>query len=74
MYFSPNKILSFYSEAKKLLKGNITVPRMVSVWLSQVCNLRCSHCLFTDYNKEVNKFIDTDKFKDFISEIGRAHV
>lgn len=67
--FNKMKILSYYQDAIKLSKGEIMMPRMLSVWLSQVCNLRCSYCLYSDYNKEVSKFIDTRKFIEFINEI-----
>lgn len=67
--FNKLKILSYYQDAVKLLKGEIIIPRMLSVWLSQVCNLRCEFCLFSDYNREVNKFMDTRKFIEFINEV-----
>ena len=39
------RILSFYDEAKKLIRGEMVIPRMVSVWLSHRCNLSCEYCI-----------------------------
>ena len=72
--FSANKIISFYRDIKQIREGKYPMPRMLSVWLSQVCNLRCPHCLFKEYNKEAGKFIDAEKFIDFIKEIDKLGI
>ena len=63
-----HKILSFYNEGKKLIKGEMVIPRFISLWLTTSCDLSCSYCFFNDKNKE-KKFADTDKVKKFIDEI-----
>ena len=68
------KILSFYKEAKECLKGKIPIPRMVSVWISQICNLRCTYCLFAEQNKKNHKFMEKDKFFKFIREISALEI
>ena len=68
-----NKILSFYQDAKKLIKGEMVTPRFVSMWLTTSCDLHCSYCYFNDKNKE-KKFADTSKVKKFIDEISSLGV
>ena len=68
-----NKILSFYQDAKKLIKGEMVIPRFVSLWLTTSCDLSCQYCFFSDKNKE-KKFADTDKVKKFIDEISSLGV
>lgn len=63
-----HKILSFYQDAKKLIKGEMVIPRFISLWLTTSCDLSCSYCFFNDKNKE-KKFADTNKVKKFIDEI-----
>lgn len=68
-----HKILSFYQDAKKLIKGELVIPRFVSMWLTTSCDLSCSYCFFNDKNKE-KKFADTNKVKKFIDEISSLGV
>lgn len=62
------KILSFYSDAKKLEQHELVIPRMVSVWLSHYCNLNCSYCLYSEMNQK-RVFIDTQKFMKLLREL-----
>lgn len=70
----PDKILSYYREAKQILAGQIPIPRMVSCWLTTVCNYNCSFCLFKEENKKDHKIVDTAKFKQFIIDIAKVGV
>ena len=63
------KILSFYQDAKKLLKGEMIIPRFVSVWLSGHCNLKCSGCWWMRGHESDKTMMDLDKFKSMIDEI-----
>ena len=65
---SEQKILSFYEDAKKLVKGELVIPRMVSVWLSHCCNLGCRYCLYSEINA-AKTLIDTKKFYRLIDEL-----
>jgi len=40
-----DKILSYYQDAKKLIKGGMILPRMISIWLTTNCNLKCGFCI-----------------------------
>lgn len=67
--FSKYKILSYTNEAREILSGNFPPPRMVSCWLTTVCNYNCSFCLFKKENKKQHKIADTLKFFNFIDDI-----
>ena len=67
---SDYKILSFYHEAKKLIKGKMVVPRLISVWTTNYCNLRCLGCWYFNKNgKENHVSMDVTKYKKFVDEI-----
>ena len=68
-----NKILSFYNDAKKLIKGEMVVPRFVSMWLTTACQLSCSYCFFSNKNKE-KVFANTYQVEKFITELSRIGV
>ena len=63
-----NKIFSFYNDAKKLIKGEMVIPRFVSLWLTTSCDLQCLYCYFNNKNKE-KQFADTNKVKRLIDEL-----
>lgn len=64
------KILSFKNEAEVILRGNrFPFPRMVSCWLTTICNYNCSFCLFKKENKEQHKIAPTAWFLKFIDEM-----
>lgn len=71
--FDGNKILSFYSDAKKLIKGELVTPRFISIWLTTSCDLSCEYCYFNEKNKE-KKFSNIIELKKFITEISRIGV
>lgn len=66
--FGRAKILSFYQDAKVLLRGKLVIPRMVSIWLSHSCNLNCQYCLYSQINGE-KTFIDKTKFYGLLYEL-----
>ncbi len=61
-----DKILSFYQEAKQLIRGKMVIPRMVSVWLSHKCNLNCNYCFCKSTHD--NTLIDSSKFRSLLKE------
>lgn len=72
--FGGNRILSFYKDAKTLKAGGMVIPRMISCWLTHVCNLNCSYCLYTESHNVYKDLVDTDKFMRFIDEISELGV
>ncbi len=68
-----HKILSFYQDAKKLIKGEMVIPRFISLWITTSCDLSCSYCYFSNKNKE-KKFANTKKVYKFIDEIANLGV
>lgn len=68
------RILSFYKDAKKLRAGKMVIPRMISCWLTHVCNLNCSYCLYTESHNVYKDLVDTEKFMKFIDEIAKLGV
>lgn len=71
---SSNKILSFYHEAKQILNGDIPFPRMVSCWLTTLCNYNCPYCLFKEENKTERVVVNADAFMKFIDNIAALGV
>lgn len=67
--FGGNRILSFYKDAKKLRDGETVIPRMISAWLAEKCNLNCHYCLYTESHNQYGAMADTEKFLKFIDEI-----
>mgnify|MGYP001619754454 CR=1 FL=1 len=67
--FGGNRILSFYKDAKKLRDGETVIPRMISAWLAEKCNLNCHYCLYTESHNQYGAMADTNKFLKFIDEI-----
>jgi len=72
--YNGNRILSFYKDAKKLKAGRMVLPRMISCWLTHVCNLNCSYCLYTESHNVYKDLVDTEKFMKFIDEISKLGV
>ena len=72
--YEGGRILSTYQDAKKLLRGEMVVPRMISCWLTHVCNLNCDYCLYAWTHNQVKAFAPEDQFKKFIDEIADAGV
>src|SRR3990167_3485949 len=72
--FNGNRILSFYKDAKTLRAGGMVIPRMISCWLTHVCNLNCSYCLYTESHNVYKDLGDTEKFMRFIDEISELGV
>lgn len=67
--FNKYKILSYVHEARQILSGDFPPPRMVSCWLTTICNYNCSFCLFKKENEKQHKIADTTKFLKFIDNI-----
>lgn len=68
--FGGNRILTFYKDAKRLRTGKAIIPRMISCWLTHICNLNCSYCLYTEsHNEKYKDVVDTEKFLKFVDEI-----
>lgn len=63
-----DKILSYYQDAKKLIKGEMVIPRMVSVWLTHICNLNCSYCHYAGLRKG-GALINSKKFMFLVREL-----
>ena len=72
--YNGQRILSFYKDAKTLRAGGMVVPRMISCWLTHVCNLNCSYCLYTESHNVYKDLVDTDKFLRFVDEIAELGV
>ena len=72
--YEGGKILSTYQDAKKLLRGEMVIPRFISCWLTHVCNLNCDYCLYASKHNQVKAFADPEKFKKFIDQIAEAGV
>lgn len=68
-----NKILSFYTDAQKLRRGEMIIPRMVSLWLTTGCDLDCIYCWCHKENRQF-KLADTSSVKQMIDEIAALGV
>jgi MoaA/NifB/PqqE/SkfB family radical SAM enzyme len=76
-----DRILSFLKEGRELYtalyKGNASVaipaPRFISCWVSEICNLDCTYCFFSDTNHEKShQYIDTNRFLAWLSQAKAA--
>lgn len=73
-----HRILSFMNEGRKLHAAQsdpsaaFPYPRFISCWVSEVCNLDCTYCFFseTNYDKS-HTFIDASVFMSWLSEMRR---
>lgn len=73
--YGGDRILTFYKDAKRLRAGKAVIPRMISCWLTHICNLSCSYCLYTEsHNEKYKDVVDTEKFMKFIDEIAKLGV
>jgi MoaA/NifB/PqqE/SkfB family radical SAM enzyme len=70
-----DRILSFLHEGRQLLKAYsddsipFPAPRFISCWISEVCNLDCTYCYFSETNHDKSHvWIDTDKFIDWLGQ------
>lgn len=76
-----DRIMTFLPEARQLytalLKGNkdvrIPPPRFISCWISEVCNLDCTYCYFseTNYDKS-HQYINAKRFIEWLSQAKAA--
>jgi len=66
---SDYKILSFYHEAKTLAKDGMVAPRLVSMWLSNCCNLKCSGCWWMAAHKASADRADAELVKKLVDEL-----
>jgi len=59
----------YYALEKKQPGIKIPPPRFISCWVSEVCNLDCTYCYFSDTNHEKSHtYIDADRFKSWLAE------
>lgn len=73
--YGGDRILTFYKDAKRLRAGKAVIPRMISCWLTHICNLSCSYCLYTEsHNEKYKDVVDTEKFLKFVDEIARLGI
>lgn len=72
-----DRILTFLKEGRELYtslyKGNknvvIPAPRFISCWISEICNLDCTYCFFSDTNHDkTHQYIDGDRFIKWMSQ------
>ena len=76
-----DRILTHLKEGRELYtalyKGNkdvvIPPPRFISSWISEVCNLDCTYCFFSDTNYDKSHtYIDADRFIQWLSQAKAA--
>lgn len=76
-----NKILTHLPTAKDLYRSlvagddnvEIPAPRFISCWISEVCNLDCTYCFFSDTNHDKSHtYIDTKAFCDWLMQARAA--
>jgi len=67
------KILSFYQDAQKIIKGEKIIPRLISIWPSTFCDLKCQYCYCRSIHKN-GSLIDTKKLLDFIDDIANKGI
>lgn len=76
-----DRILSFLKEGRELYsalyKGNrdavIPAPRFISCWISEVCNLDCTYCYFSNTNHDKShQYINADRFIQWLSQAKAA--
>lgn len=74
--WSSNKILTHLPAARQLYKAQndplipFPPPRFISIWISQICNLDCTYCYFSDSNHNPEKtFIKTDEILAWLQEM-----
>ena len=72
-----DRIMTFLKEGRELYtslyKGNkdvkIPPPRFISCWISEVCNLDCTYCYFSNTNHDKShQYIDVDRFVQWLSQ------
>lgn len=71
--YENGKILSFYQDAKKLYRGEMVVPKMLSVWSTAYCNEKCGYCIYA-WTHGQGTSIDVPKFHRCIDEIAELGV
>lgn len=72
------RILSHLQAGRELYKAVVNcdqtikfpAPRFISCWISEVCNLDCTYCFFSNTNHDKSHtYIDTQKFLGWISNV-----
>lgn len=72
-----NRILTFLQDGKKLYsslyKGDrdvkIPPPRFISCWVSEICNLDCTYCFFSETNHDKShQYINASRFLAWLQE------
>lgn len=71
-----DRILTHLDAARKLYAAQtdpsipFPSPRFVSIWLSQVCNLDCTYCYFSESNHDkTKKFVKTEDIIRWLKEM-----
>lgn len=76
-----NRILTFLPEGRNLYRAfmkndpdaPIAAPRFISCWVSEVCNLDCTYCFFSETNHDKSHlYIDTKAFVRWLDEARAA--
>lgn len=77
--WSEHRILTHLPAARELYRAQkdpsvpFPAPRFLSVWLSEVCNLDCTYCYFSETNHDPErKFIDADQLIKWLAEVRAA--
>lgn len=76
-----DRILTHLDAGRKLYEGlykgdkNVVIPapRFISCWVSEVCNLDCTYCFFSQTNHDKShQMIDADRFLVWLSQAREA--
>lgn len=76
-----DRIMTFLKEGRDLYASiykndksiKIPPPRFISCWVSEVCNLDCTYCYFSETNSDKShQYIDADRFVRWLSQAKAA--
>ena len=77
-----NRILTHLKEGRELYTAlafgkkpaaPLPPPRFISCWISELCNLDCTYCFFSDTNHDKSHtYIDTHKFLEWLSVVRKS--
>lgn len=74
--WSHNRILTHLPAARQLYKAQkdssvpFPPPRFISIWISEICNLSCTYCFFSETNHDPErKFLETNSILKWLKEM-----
>ena len=63
------RILTFYNEAEKILRGEIPAPRMAIFHITYLCNHNCTGCEYAIMNSKYHRILTKDEVDNILDQL-----